>query len=281
MANYTYELNELITDGIQIFDPNFDFYTDDTTIREEFIDKFNNWYYYNEINSDEIERFQRQLNNKMKVIMPYYSQLYDTQTKALLKDFLSDRDLTDTYSENININDIIKDIINNDFNSTKNNKLTSTGTNTSNNTLTINQTRKNDNNVTTNNSLNSNTKISNIADGIADVSVLDHLTGEQSNVDTSENTVVSDLTQSDSGTNLNNTTGETNKNDTSNTTENGTNTTNSDKTRTNKTNITKTNTSKGNTGKDYSILLENWRKTIINIDKEIILELRDMFMLLF
>ena len=72
MANYTIELYRLIEDKhFNIFDFEYDFYTDDIEIRKNFEKKFEDYFYFREIGQETVSRFKHQLRTKLNIIAPY------------------------------------------------------------------------------------------------------------------------------------------------------------------------------------------------------------------
>ena len=94
MANYTIELYRLIEDKhFNIFDFEYDFYSDDIEIRKNFEKKFEDYFYFREIGQETVSRFKHQLRTKLNVIAPYYRQLYETELASKEINFLLNEDL--------------------------------------------------------------------------------------------------------------------------------------------------------------------------------------------
>ena len=110
MSKYTLELRR-IHQTHKIFDFDYDFYTNDETIKYNFEDKFINEYYFNEIGFETVGRFKQRLRTKLNKIMPYYSQLYQTELRAKDIDFMLNKDLEEVYERvlegsNTSMNDV-------------------------------------------------------------------------------------------------------------------------------------------------------------------------------
>ena len=113
MSKYTLELRK-IHQTHKIFDFDYDFYTNDETIKYNFEDKFINEYYFNEIGFETIYRFKQRLRTKLNKIMPYYTQLYQTELRAKEIDFMLNKDLEEVYERvlegsNTSMNDVTVD----------------------------------------------------------------------------------------------------------------------------------------------------------------------------
>ena len=113
MSKYTLELRR-IQQTHKIFDFDYDFYTNDETIKYNFEDKFINEYYFNEIGFETVGRFKQRLRTKLNKIMPYYSQLYQTELRSKDIDFMLNKDLEEVYERvlegsNTSMNDVTVD----------------------------------------------------------------------------------------------------------------------------------------------------------------------------
>ena len=113
MSKYTLELRR-IHQTHKIFDFDYDFYTNDETIKYNFEDKFINEYYFNEIGFETVGRFKQRLKTKLNKIMPYYSQLYQTELRSKDIDFMLNKDLEEVYERvlegsNTSMNDVTVD----------------------------------------------------------------------------------------------------------------------------------------------------------------------------
>ena len=113
MSKYTLELRR-IHQTYKIFDFDYDFYTNDETIKYNFEDKFINEYYFNEIGFETVGRFKQRLRTKLNKIMPYYTQLYKTELRSKDIDFMLNKDLEEVYERvlqgsNTSMNDVTVD----------------------------------------------------------------------------------------------------------------------------------------------------------------------------
>ena len=113
MSKYTLELRR-IHQTHKIFDFDYDFYTNDETIKYNFEDKFINEYYFNEIGFETVGRFKQRLRTKLNKIMPYYTQLYQTELRSKDIDFMLNKDLEEVYERvlegsNTSMNDVTVD----------------------------------------------------------------------------------------------------------------------------------------------------------------------------
>ena len=113
MSKYTLELRR-IHQTHKIFDFDYDFYTNDETIKYNFEDKFINEYYFNEIGFETVGRFKQRLRTKLNKIMPYYTQLYQTELRSKEIDFMLNKDLEEVYERvlegsNTSMNDVTVD----------------------------------------------------------------------------------------------------------------------------------------------------------------------------
>ena len=113
MSKYTLELRR-IHQTHKIFDFDYDFYTNDETIKYNFEDKFINEYYFNEIGFETVGRFKQRLRAKLNKIMPYYTQLYQTELRSKDIDFMLNKDLEEVYERvlegsNTSMNDVTVD----------------------------------------------------------------------------------------------------------------------------------------------------------------------------
>lgn len=212
MAKYTIEINSLLSDkDFNLFNFDYKFYTDNDEIKKEFEQKFIDTYRFNEIGFHTVAKFKHYLKTKLNNIMPYYSQLYETEIKAKDINFLLNKDLTETFEKDVKTNGI----------SSSNQDI--------------------------NDRITQNTKESNIENGNAS---LELQSGSLTNVSQVTNDNVNNV---NSINKINN-----NQNEKT------------------------TFKSQGNIGITSSAeLLQKWRDVIINIDKQIIDECCDLFMMIF
>lgn len=100
MNRYTIELCNIEEDlGYDLFDEDFPFY--EPSLREQFIKKFYDRYRFREIGAETIYRFKLMLNSRMNLIMPYYTQLYQTELESKKVNFMLNKDLKETFIREI------------------------------------------------------------------------------------------------------------------------------------------------------------------------------------
>lgn len=125
-SNHTIELSFLQDDPeFDLFSFDYDFYDD--MLKGQFEAKFLDHYRYNEIGFEAIERFQRRLQSKLNMIMPYYRQLYITELKSQDIEFLLNKDLRETTERTLSSDSktIMESIVNSAINSTNVSRETS------------------------------------------------------------------------------------------------------------------------------------------------------------
>lgn len=102
MATYTIELSSLLQDkNFQLFNFDYDFYTDDKIIRESFEKKFIDRYMFYEIGFETVARFKHFLRERLNSIAPYYKQLYQTELESKNINFMLNKDLVETYEREV------------------------------------------------------------------------------------------------------------------------------------------------------------------------------------
>lgn len=100
MNRYTIELCKIEEDlGYNLFDENFPFY--EPSLREQFVKKFYDRYRFREIGAETIYRFKLMLNGRLNLIMPYYTQLYETELESKKVNFMLNKDLKETFVREI------------------------------------------------------------------------------------------------------------------------------------------------------------------------------------
>ena len=91
MSKYTTELRYI--DKSEIFDFDFTMYGEDATIqaqhKQEFIDRFYNYYFFDEINGDSVNEFNRWLEKTMSEWLPLFNEYYAKQKDLMDKDLLN------------------------------------------------------------------------------------------------------------------------------------------------------------------------------------------------
>lgn len=102
IAKYTLEISQIVRDkNFNVFDFDYDFYTNDLSIRKNFEQKFLDYYMFHEIGFETIPRFKHNLKSKLNTIMPYYKQLYISEMRTQEIDFMLNKDYKETYTRNI------------------------------------------------------------------------------------------------------------------------------------------------------------------------------------
>ena len=184
MAKYTIDLYTLLKDdNFKIFNFDYDFYTDDISIKQTFESKFIDRYMFNEIGFETVARFKHYLKERLNSVAPYYKQLYYTELESKNIKFLLNKDLTETF---------IKDVSSN----------TETSSNTSLNNRSSSSTTGSQNNI-------NNFKESSLDNGNADLGLSQ---GNLTSVnETSDNTTSNNTTSSNDNSDMNNTGNTSNK----------------------------------------------------------------------
>ena len=96
MAKYTIELRALNNPPFfKLFDFEYDFYEESK--KEQFEQKFIDYFYMREIEHETTEEFKHELRTKLNLIAPYYKQLYETELKSKNIEFLLNKDLKETF----------------------------------------------------------------------------------------------------------------------------------------------------------------------------------------
>ena len=96
MAKYTIELRALNNPPFfKLFDFEYDFYEESK--KEQFEQKFIDYFYMREIEHETVEEFKHELRTKLNLIAPYYKQLYETELKSKNIEFLLNKDLKETF----------------------------------------------------------------------------------------------------------------------------------------------------------------------------------------
>ena len=249
MANYTMTINDCLNSPLTpLFNFDYPFYIDDDDIKASFEEKFILYYLNCEIGFETFARFEKALQSRLTIKMPYYTQLYQTELKSKDIEFLLNKDLTET---------TIRELTGVE-NGTGSKNLTNDQTQTLTSTSTSNG------EVDTTSESSSLTKTSQLNDGVSVVSLSEgYLTGTSS--DTTSTT--GNQTAQSSGTEEQQSSGKTTQS------EEETNR------RENTQSETITLKSQGNIGITSSAeLLEKWREVLINLDEIIIEDCRDLFM---
>ena len=102
MSKYTIDIYTLLKDeSFKLFNFNYDFYTDDENVKNSFEQKFIDTFMFNELGFETVARFKHFLKTRLNNIMPYYSQLYITELKSKDIEFLLNKDLTETFTREV------------------------------------------------------------------------------------------------------------------------------------------------------------------------------------
>lgn len=134
MANYTMTVGEMVNNPLtkNIFPDNYPFYTDDVQARKEFEEKFIEHFYYREIGFETPFMFKQRLESLLKLRMPYWTKLYETELEAKDINFLLNKDLRESFIRTIDSKNMMSGTTTTDQNSSSNATMTQDGT-TSNN----------------------------------------------------------------------------------------------------------------------------------------------------
>ena len=101
MSRYTIELRDIENCTCYLFPKGFPFYTDNEELRLNFIQKFYDEYMFREIGFETVERFKRSLLGKLNKIIPYYTQLYNTELESKNINFMLNKDLIETFEREL------------------------------------------------------------------------------------------------------------------------------------------------------------------------------------
>ena len=214
-----------------IFPSDYPFYCDDEQCKKEFEETFILYYLTNEIGFETPYLFNQKLLGKLKLIMPYYEQLYQTEWTRLDKDMMNQKDLIDKTTHTLT------QTLTGEQQSTQNNQSTDS--------------------LNANSSSTTDGKASNLSDGVSFVTLeggyltgVTHSTDETTGSNQSESNSTSSLSQSSN----------------------------------NQTILEETtiNESHGDIGiQTPAYAINEWRNVIININRLIIEDCRDLFMKLY
>ena len=283
MATYTMTIQEMMNSSIlRVFPERYPFYCQDEQTKKEFEEKFIQKFYYREIGFETPYQFNQRLYSLFLTRMPYYEQLYQTEWMRVGKDMMNSKDLIETTTHTLNEE------------STTSDHTSSSQTNTSEQTSTNDLTSVVDQDTTVSNTSSSeqNHQQSNLADGVASVTLTDgYLTGVSkdtasgTSTDTTTNdttttntgTVAIETSSSDKGTSSQtvSSSSESNQSDSS---ENQMNSSQSGK---GNRGLTETTTfhSHGDIGiQTPAYAITEWRKVIINLDEMLLNECESLFL---
>lgn len=120
MANYTLELRQIVEScNYNLFDFEYNLY--ENTHKEEFEQKFIDYFYFDEIGFETVEKFKHRLRTKLNSIYDYYKQLYNIELATKDINFLKNKDLTETFTREVTGTGLNKTNSNTNSNMTSNN----------------------------------------------------------------------------------------------------------------------------------------------------------------
>ena len=123
MATYTIEVYSLLQDkNFNLFNFDYDFYTDSEVLKKEFEKKFLDRYMFHEIGFETVARFRHYLKERLNSIAPYYKQLYITELESKDINFLLNKDLTETFERDVENNGLNSTDMTSSDSTTQNNK---------------------------------------------------------------------------------------------------------------------------------------------------------------
>lgn len=99
MSTYTMTIQEMMNSPLtrNLFPSNYPFYIDDEQARKSFEEKFIKHYYYREIGFETPFMFIQKLESHLRLNMPYWNQLYQTELEARNINFMLNKDLRETF----------------------------------------------------------------------------------------------------------------------------------------------------------------------------------------
>lgn len=102
IAKYTLEIYNIVKDkNFNLFDFDYDFYSDDIKIKHKFEQQFIDNYMFYEIGFETVFRFKHALKTKLNNIMTIYKQLYESQLRCQDIDFMLNKDLREEFERSI------------------------------------------------------------------------------------------------------------------------------------------------------------------------------------
>ena len=121
MANYTMTIAEMVNNSLTpVFPSDYPFYCDDKQLKEEFEETFILHYLTNEIGFETPYLFNQKLLGKLKLIMPYYEQLYQTEWHKVrsVEQMMTSKNLeeTTTHEQSIKGNSMVDNQSNSSIN---------------------------------------------------------------------------------------------------------------------------------------------------------------------
>lgn len=277
MANYTIELKNLPN---KVFNFSYPFYCESPQAKREFEERFIGHYFFHEIGFETIDRFQHVLAERLRLRMPYYQQLYQTEWQQTQKDMMLSKSLVETLTREILLEGSNESSQSTSGTHTSSNEQSHSGTDkvTNEQSQSGSSTSSGTSEGTSSNQMT--TKESNINDGVSVVNLeLDNLTshsnqessGESSATSSSESTDEQQLTGSQDTISSSEMSSNTEGSNSSQSSSSGTNQS--------KQIETQTFLSEGDVGiQTPAYAIAEWRKVIININEMIIKECADLFM---
>lgn len=253
MANYTIELKNIPT---KVFNFSYPFYCESPQAKREFEERFMGYYFFHEIGFETIDRFQHVLAERLRLRMPYYQQLYQTEWQQTQKDMMLSKSLVETLTREIILEGSNESSQSTSGTNNVTNEQTQTGTSSSTGTS----------EGTSSNQMT--TKESSINDGVSVV----NLENENLTIHSSqESTGQTSATSSGESTDEQQLSGSQDTTSSSEMSSSGTNQS--------KQIETQTFLSEGDVGiQTPAYAITEWRKIIININEMIIKECADLFM---
>lgn len=256
MAKYTTQIRYVVESGYPIFD--FEYPIFDPAYKPLLEKKILDYYYFREIGFETIAQFKHFLKSRLNIIMPYYNQLYQTENLISKDDYNINMNTVETHTKTLTeTRNLSEDTT---VNVTGLNTEHSTGSGTEDRTEGVDNTHSQ---TTKNTDKYSDTPQGGMAVGTDYLTNMRVVDGTDNGTSSSDSTVAVDTTT------LNDITQNTSQDSTGNV----------------------TNTGTVNTIEDYEIrltggggvrynsdVLMEWRKTFLNIDKQVIEELNDLFM---
>ena len=94
---YTVTIKEMIENDVNIFDFDYPIFREE--YRKTFEENFINYFFDDEIAHETIALFKHRLKVKLRLIMPYYNKIFETQ--EMEQRILDNYDVTETYNRNV------------------------------------------------------------------------------------------------------------------------------------------------------------------------------------
>lgn len=115
-----------------LFPIDYDFYVDDEQAKADFEAKFIEHYYYREIGFETPFMFTQRLHSLLKLRMPYWKQLYETELESKKISFMLNKDLKETFIREIDSENQTSGSNTTQQNSTSTNTISQNGTSSNN-----------------------------------------------------------------------------------------------------------------------------------------------------